>query len=450
MFIAVDEPIAGAAVTASGFAVRGWLWLDAAHADLAAVEVFSCNTVVGETSRLYPRPDVAAHLGLPAEIGIGFHVTARADALADQPSFAMEVRARFRDGTCTHVLARVQLTATPAEADPLRDLRSRLAANACGLEIGAHAQAVPGVTPFYTDAVAAFAGTAGRADFLADASALPLADDSLDYLCSSHVLEHLPDPLGALHEWHRVLRPGGWLYLVVPDKRLTFDAPRPLTSVRHLLADFLHARTATGSAEHIDEFVFQTNWEKLHPEWPVEERAQRQTAAARAYREALRAAKSIDIHFHTFTPESLQLTLVAARLLGGSSSAFEISSRAERFPPARGDGFGLLLRKNSRERERERERETVDTFRLAHEDRAIAPLPLVCPVTLAPLREENAAADGRRLTASSGQFRYIFERDCPNLLPPPFTTPKRSWRRRLFRSMRYVTARWRLVRGGAA
>ena len=44
---------------------------------------------------------------------------------------------------------------------------------------------------------------------IAEAVALPLPDDTLDYLISSHVLEHLPDPISALHEWHRVLRPGG-------------------------------------------------------------------------------------------------------------------------------------------------------------------------------------------------------------------------------------------------
>ncbi|MBI4461100.1 MAG: class I SAM-dependent methyltransferase [Acidobacteria bacterium] len=32
-----------------------------------------------------------------------------------------------------------------------------------------------------------------------------------------HVLEHLPDPATTLREIHRILRPGGWLYIAVPN-----------------------------------------------------------------------------------------------------------------------------------------------------------------------------------------------------------------------------------------
>ena len=374
MFIVVDEPAADSVVTASGFVTRGWLWLDAAHADIAAVEVLAGDSLVGETSRLCTRPDVAIHLGVPAGIPMGFHILTRATpARAVLPSFDIHLRARFRDGTHTHILANVQVKPAPANEDPLGALWARLSPNARGLEIGAHANAVPGVMPFYTDTVAAFDGIMGRADFLADASALPLVDNSLDYVCSSHVLEHLPDPLGALHEWHRVLQPGGLLYLVVPDKRLMFDAPRPLTSVAHLLGDFFHARTAADSAEHIDEFVFQTDWEKLHPEWPSEIHAQRRTAAARDYREALKAGKPIDIHFHTFTSDSLQTLLDVAGLTAGRAPKFKIIARAERFPRERGDGFGFLLQKlNSPERERERERDDNRAHTRTYSDPIVA------------------------------------------------------------------------------
>ncbi|MCB1601644.1 MAG: class I SAM-dependent methyltransferase [Xanthomonadales bacterium] len=48
------------------------------------------------------------------------------------------------------------------------------------------------------------------ADLLADAHALPFADDSFDLVFSYAVLEHLWNPLLALREIKRVLRPGGW------------------------------------------------------------------------------------------------------------------------------------------------------------------------------------------------------------------------------------------------
>ena len=42
-------------------------------------------------------------------------------------------------------------------------------------------------------------------------------DASLDVLRYSHVLEHLPDPLGALQEHTKKLKPGGLLYITQPN-----------------------------------------------------------------------------------------------------------------------------------------------------------------------------------------------------------------------------------------
>jgi len=42
---------------------------------------------------------------------------------------------------------------------------------------------------------------------------LPIATGSVDLVIGRGVLHHLPDPVGALAEWHRVLRPGGAVVL---------------------------------------------------------------------------------------------------------------------------------------------------------------------------------------------------------------------------------------------
>lgn len=42
-------------------------------------------------------------------------------------------------------------------------------------------------------------------------------DGYFDYVYSSHCLEHLEDPATALDEWWRVIKPGGYLYIAVPD-----------------------------------------------------------------------------------------------------------------------------------------------------------------------------------------------------------------------------------------
>src|SRR5579884_2810231 len=46
---------------------------------------------------------------------------------------------------------------------------------------------------------------------VADAQAIPCADDAFDVVVADHMLYHVPDRPRALAEFRRVLRPGGWL-----------------------------------------------------------------------------------------------------------------------------------------------------------------------------------------------------------------------------------------------
>lgn len=55
--------------------------------------------------------------------------------------------------------------------------------------------------------------------------------DAYDYIVGSHLVEHTVDLIGFLHDCEALLRDGGRLALVVPDKRFCFDRFQPLTSV---------------------------------------------------------------------------------------------------------------------------------------------------------------------------------------------------------------------------
>ncbi len=65
----------------------------------------------------------------------------------------------------------------------------------------------------------------------------PVADAQYDFVLSCHNLEHIANPLKALAEWARVIRPGGHLLLIVPNKEGNFDHRRPDTKFEHLLDD---------------------------------------------------------------------------------------------------------------------------------------------------------------------------------------------------------------------
>jgi SAM-dependent methyltransferase len=60
-------------------------------------------------------------------------------------------------------------------------------------------------------------------------------DDAFDFVVANDVLEHVSDPIGALQEWHRIVRDGGLVMLAVPDKRFTVDRRRPRTPIEHLV-----------------------------------------------------------------------------------------------------------------------------------------------------------------------------------------------------------------------
>ena len=61
-----------------------------------------------------------------------------------------------------------------------------------------------------------------------------LADNSVDFVISSHVIEHFSDPIKALKEWRRVVRPGGYIFVIAPHKERTFDKDRDRTTLAEL------------------------------------------------------------------------------------------------------------------------------------------------------------------------------------------------------------------------
>ena len=71
------------------------------------------------------------------------------------------------------------------------------------------------------------------------ADAVPVPDQSEDFIVSSHVVEHLPNVIGAFLEWNRIIRPGGYVFMIVPLRgALPADAERSITSLEHLIEDY--------------------------------------------------------------------------------------------------------------------------------------------------------------------------------------------------------------------
>lgn len=80
--------------------------------------------------------------------------------------------------------------------------------------------------------------------------AMALGHSGLDFCFSSHALEHLVDPVGALLHWKDCLRPGGvcFIYLPHPDMRYW----RPTRNRKHL-----HIWTPEEMVETFKEIGFE-------------------------------------------------------------------------------------------------------------------------------------------------------------------------------------------------
>lgn len=123
---------------------------------------------------------------------------------------------------------------------------SRLAKEWCkgnGIEFGAAAHNpfnLPGsinVAPaddleIFRQAEVEMCGKFAEIDIQAEAHDVPLPDKSQDYVISSHVVEHFPDPIRAFLEWNRLLKAGGIIFMILPKPNAApGDAEREIVSI---------------------------------------------------------------------------------------------------------------------------------------------------------------------------------------------------------------------------
>lgn len=67
---------------------------------------------------------------------------------------------------------------------------------------------------------------------------LTVANSSMDFIIANHMLEHCKNPIQTIQTFLAKLKPGGIIYMAVPDKRFCFDRLRNLTPFDHLLGDY--------------------------------------------------------------------------------------------------------------------------------------------------------------------------------------------------------------------
>ena len=115
-------------------------------------------------------------------------------------------------------------------------------------------------------------GEALPVDIVSPGDKLPLEDSSVDFVISSHVIEHFPDPIKALKEWYRVVKPGGYLYIIAPHKERTLDKERNRSTLAELIErhetgkvpETLNDHCSVWITEDFVELVNWLGWKVLH------------------------------------------------------------------------------------------------------------------------------------------------------------------------------------------
>jgi predicted SAM-dependent methyltransferase len=125
-----------------------------------------------------------------------------------------------------------------------------------------------------------------------------IGDDTQDFVIANHFIEHCQNPIQTVQNLIRVLKPSGVLYVAVPDKRFTFDADRPCTTVEHVMRDFAEG-PEWSKYQHFEE------WTRL---------VNKCTGEAEIKRE-VEHLLSIDysVHFHVWRSTDLLAFVVAAQ-----------------------------------------------------------------------------------------------------------------------------------------
>ena len=135
------------------------------------------------------------------------------------------------------------------------------------------------------------------------------AGNSFDYVVASHVIEHTPNLLQFLKDIQTVLKPGGHVFFIIPDKRFTFDFNRPLTTFGTVLENFLKKIEFPRISSVYDQaaMAIKANGHNLWHGIVKAEDYMLLDSEAIAWKAALRVHKESyyhDVHVNIFTPES--------------------------------------------------------------------------------------------------------------------------------------------------
>ncbi len=225
-----------------------------------------------------------------------------------------------------------------------RYLLKYIAPEACGLEIGPYCSP----TILKSEAEVLYLDYASQAELEAERARSPdphagevapvdfvvrgedyrdAVDRPLDYIVANHVMEHVANIVLWLERLSAMLRPGGILFIAIPDKKYNFDRYRTNTDLSHLLADYFRGKT-TIDQEHCLDVSIYYDLSYIGQSMALEDRL-----AAANIRRVFAEEPHIGVHSHVFESETFLSRILVPLLATGllELDLLEYHTAAENF-----------------------------------------------------------------------------------------------------------------------
>lgn len=122
-----------------------------------------------------------------------------------------------------------------------------------------------------------------------------IGPESIDFIISSHVIEHVPRTIQAFQRSYLSLKRGGILFMAIPHYLHTFDKNRDLTTIDHFIQDYT-CYSDSKNIEHLIDNIENVDFIRG---------AALERGLLATYREISAGAPSLDMHYHTFAESNI-------------------------------------------------------------------------------------------------------------------------------------------------
>lgn len=156
--------------------------------------------------------------------------------------------------------------------------------------------------------------------------------DKFDYIIANHVMEHAPNMIQWLSDLCAMMRPGGILFLALPDKKFSFDKYRQDTALSHFVAEYL-AGVEDIPREHQIECEIYYDEAFVNRPMHVADKLD-----MNRIKEKLKAAPHVGIHSHVFDSATIVSKVLKPIMMMGFVEFNLID-----FVPARGETGGEMI-----------------------------------------------------------------------------------------------------------